>query len=1228
MCLFLGKTNLVKAKLKMKNPSQKQASSLPRSLFAILLAALLVMSVSVYVGKVPQTSAQPTCVGSWDNLHWVEGGGVQGGSYTNAGESAVAEFDWKVPNTAKAGDKLTFTLPPQLQVATGADQRFTLRDASNREVGTAEWSGKNLIVTLSDFAGTHFDVQGKVKVSLQWDRSQINTETGYDSAVDGLLQFSGCGQGALAGVYPKDGPGGNTHETSKAGQYRGKKTVDEADIYLTDWTVWINGSTKGTETAEGGFRVTDKAPEGHKFACDSAMTSPSDVVSVGTWSNDFFYLGSIINANNYADGGRYVGFTGIQNTFTGHNFTVTCSEQEIVFEFPYGLSPQTGPIVRFTTYTETKPEAFSTQTNTATVNGKDYTGYAAIPGSGGFGTGKLGGFTVRKVVIGSGVNIPSEFTFEYKCEQMDGSKIVSEEFKVKGDGTDYRHFTSLEKGMSCEVKEKNDQLGSPEPRLSWIIDGQPAASATFTIRDPKENSVDLIATNTYPEDPKEETGSFIIEKQLVGDPAIVDGLKDKEFNFTYSCNDEVSQKVKASVNKPFTSEKEYPVGTKCVIKELEEGTDVEQHIWSHTLTPNDGIITIGKEQTAKVIATNIYTPVPKGTFTVKKVVEGDAKVATDPQYQSKEFSGEYKCGSSEWTPFKVSAEKPFVSPEFLENTECEVKELDTDAAISGYEWTSSVENGKFTIGKDKKQSIDVKFINTYKPKLGGFFLEKIVNGPAAGLAKDLEYSFNYVCGEKTGPFTVKAGEIISGPIDIPVGTRCKVTEASFDSPRGTTWTGSITKNGEFTIEEDKTAQITATNTFDYSDGGFAISKTVGGDAKDLAKLAELPFEFKYSCKAPTGGNAIDGSVSVMNGQTKHIEKIPVGSECEVTESDIRHDGVDWSVTLSGEDISVNGATAKFKVPSEDAPALLVKAHNTFTQQKGSFKINKIVDAEAGVAVPKEFGFAWTCGNLSGEATVPVVNGRGSVAVSEEIAIGTECVISEKDASIPGASLATTWENQRFVIGEKDQVVSVTATNTYKAHTGGFVIRKQLVGAASDKAKEKVFTFDYVCTKRDKETARGILNIKGEGSSDPVSDIADGSECTITERDAHIDGTNWNHTISNDGKISIIGGNPTITVSAVNGYEKPPLSPLVPLIPLIPLIPLLPFVITPIIPPTSSVPPQIAPQAPAPQQPNKAQVNKQRTPLAKTGASVIGLGFASALLIAAGVFIIRRGKKKN
>ncbi|WP_233486533.1 DUF5979 domain-containing protein [Corynebacterium pseudotuberculosis] len=941
-------------------------------------------------------------------------------------------------------------------------------------------------------------------------------------------------------------------------------------------------------------------------------------------------IGEILDSSGTQRNGDYYGFTPAKED-RGNGFTVSCSAQTLSVHFPFGIDSRIAPYLIFRTFTTEKPKPLSTVKNTVLVDGRSHTGEVRIPGSIGFGTGKLGGFTIQKTIAGDITKAKESYEFSYKCkrEGSENRNEISGTLTVKTDGT-HEHVSGLEKGMRCSVSEKDfDPNNVNSHKLTWNVHGTEKGTAEFETRSPKESSVDLIATNTYPKDPEAEFGVFGIEKQLVGEQSVIDGLKDREFNFSYSCGNEPSQTVKVSAHKPFVSDKKYPVGTECVVKELEEGVELAQHVWSHTLTPRDGVVTITQGQTAKVVATNIYTPVPKGAFTVKKLLEGDAKIMADPQYQRKEFSGAYKCGGSDWKPFKVSAEKPFVSPTFPENTECEVKELAEDTAIPGYDWTSSVENSKFTIGKDKKQSIDVKIINTYKSKLGGFALTKTVEGPAADVVKDIDYTFNYVCGEKTGVLSLRAGSTVESPKDIPVGTHCKISEASFDFPRGTVWVGSITNNGEFTVEGEKTVQVTATNTFDYSEGGFAISKTVGGDAKNLADLAKLPFEFTYSCKPPTGGTAITGSVSVLNGQTKHVQEIPVGSECEVTESEVHHAGSEWSVELSGEDISVAGATAKFTVPSENEPAILIKARNTFTQEKGIFVISKVVEAEEGLAVPKDFKFAWTCGNLSGESTVSVVNGRGSVVIPKDIAVGTECVVSEKDASIPGASLITTWENQRFTIDKKDQVVIVTATNTYKANTGGFIIRKQLVGSAADKAKDKVFMFDYVCTKQDKETARRTLNIKGEGSSDPVTGLVDGSECAITERDARIDGTNWKHTISNDGKISIVGGNPEVTVFAVNGYEKPPFSPLVPLIPLIPLIPLLPLVITPIAPPSSSVvPPQAEPKAPEVQQPEQKQANKPRTPLAKTGASVMGLAFASALLIAGGVFVLRRGKKKS
>nr|WP_252860301.1 DUF5979 domain-containing protein [Corynebacterium ulcerans] len=81
----------------------------------------------------------------------------------------------------------------------------------------------------------------------------------------------------------------------------------------------------------------------------------------------------------------------------------------------------------------------------------------------------------------------------------------------------------------------------------------------------------------------------------------------------------------------------------------------------------------------------------------------------------------------------------------------------------------------------------------------------------------------------------------------------------------------------------------------------------------------------------------------------------------------------------------------------------------------------------------------------------------------------------------------------------------------------------------------------------------------------------GTECHIEEQDAKISGTQWKHTISDQGKFKISSAHVTYKVTVVNGYESPNFLPILPLIPLIPLIP---FIVGP-----PSQPPVITPVAP-------------------------------------------------
>ncbi|AUZ43525.1 Hypothetical protein CpOVI03_01638 [Corynebacterium pseudotuberculosis] len=478
----------------------------------LLTVVTLVFSILNIGVMVPTTNAQNAeCAGRWENLKWEEGQGVKNGSYTDANQFSVATFDWSVPDTSKAGQTFTLQLPSQLKPASGAPNAFELKDASGVKVADAVWEGKVLTITLADYADSHFNVIGQARISLEWDRANIDTNRGYDSKTDGLLNFYGCGNGGLEGVYPKDGPSGDTHENAKRGQYAGEYVVEGIPYYLSRWTIYVDGRTKGNNGINE-FTVTDTAPVGHKFVCDSKYSRNFIPTEVGTFYQGIYHRDSIIDASERKQGGSYTGITARGILHTGYGFELSCSENLLTVRFPYGVSQNSGPLINFYTYTTERPRPFSSQKNTAYVGDKPIEGFTYIPGAEGSGSGNVGGFSIKKVVMGgAGTQVPAPFKFKYKCVR--DSNIIEKTVDVSpNDG--FIHIKNIEKGMRCEVTEVSSENTIPKSRLTWEIDGTPADKANFEVRSPEEKSIDLIAINTY--DAAPETGTFTITKKVSG----------------------------------------------------------------------------------------------------------------------------------------------------------------------------------------------------------------------------------------------------------------------------------------------------------------------------------------------------------------------------------------------------------------------------------------------------------------------------------------------------------------------------------------------------------------------------------------------------------------------------------------------------------------------------------------------------------------------------------------
>ncbi|KKO84830.1 hypothetical protein VH13_00225 [Corynebacterium ulcerans] len=478
----------------MSFPARSQRAGKLLCVVACVIA--LVSSLMVLATGQPLARAEAVCSGgNWSDLAWKDehsNPSLRDNTYHGPGSHAEVQFEWKAKADAKQGDKITFTLPPQLQgVDTGS---ILLQDSKNELVARGSWDSgrKSFVITLEQFANTHFNVQGTAFVSVKWNRDGIN---GDPKKFDGSLSFNGCGHGSLNGKY-EEGSEGDSHETVKIGEYRGYDS--ENKVHKVQWTVGLSGKTGNGQRV----LVTDNAPAGWHFACDGKYNDGYAPVYVSS-----FIKGDpsgekrhqIFNAQNFDTGGVRYGFgDSIKNDdgfLAGHSYKLNCTPQQVSVELPYGISPNSSPLISLLTISTEKPALGSTVYNTAEVNGKNISGSVTFPSAGGQGRGSKGGFTIEKIV--SGEHTSKHFSFEWSCTSQ-GKETKSGTIKLANG--DVHHEKQLDKGASCVIKEEDaDAASEKKHSLKWSVDGEDkeGESVTISIRQPEEQAVQVVATNIY-----------------------------------------------------------------------------------------------------------------------------------------------------------------------------------------------------------------------------------------------------------------------------------------------------------------------------------------------------------------------------------------------------------------------------------------------------------------------------------------------------------------------------------------------------------------------------------------------------------------------------------------------------------------------------------------------------------------------------------------------------------
>ena len=749
-----------------------------------------------------------------------------------------------------------------------------------------------------------------------------------------------------------------------------------------------------------------------------------------------------------------------------------------------------------------------------------------------------GTFQVKKTIADpKPANAPQSVKLYYQCnaDSVDGAVKANTdtELTVNTDGTlvDGAVFHA---GTECKVTREAD---------ADIADYGIAATGlntAVTIAEGKAASNIAAVTNTY----TKQAGTFQVKK-VVADPKPADA--PASVKLFYQCNaDSVDGAIKANTDTELsvntdgsvTDGAAFPRGTECKVTR-----EADADIAGHALK-TDGLntaVTLKEGKVADNIATVTNTYTQKiGTFQMKKLINAPVDDAAFVAPKTVKFT--YTCNADSvdktvkaGVATEVSVpvgDTPVDGSEFPVGTKCTVAQ-ESEHAVAGYNSVPAGLTQPVTITEGKVANNIATVTNTYTKQVGSFSVTKVVTADPTiiDLNPDHEYSFNYVCTKDgaevaKGELKVNGDNTVKSP-DIPVGASCTVTEDEA-SARGAVDNAvlDVKVSGPAMITENTTTPVTVTNKYTRATSSFTVKKKVEGLPAPGAK------EFSFLYKCVYGEDVKAGEIKVKgNGETT-VEDVPAGSECTVTEN------VD-AAKQDGYTLVMDNAEQKFDQGTQPTTVLFT---NVYTKDTGSLSVTKSLKDPDGVAAGKKFNFAYVCEHKDPaqrkEGTFQL--GAGESTTIDDIAAGSTCTITEKDADVKGADLAISGLDSVVIV--KGKTHDVTATNDYSAWRGSVELSKALAGSGKDlaAAKDKRFNVSYVCTlgTDKKEVKKGTVEVIA-GTPATIDDVRYGATCEFTEdtANAEVPGAMFDKNSSVTSATATISSKDTAaTVNLVNVYN--------------------------------------------------------------------------------------------
>lgn len=371
-------------------------------------------------------------------------------------------------------------------------------------------------------------------------------------------------------------------------------------------------------------------------------------------------------------------------------------------------------------------------------------------------------------------------------------------------------------------------------------------------------------------------------------------------------------------------------------------------------------------------------------------------------------------------------------------------------------------------------------------------------------------------------FTLPGIDTVDGQSQIviaglPRGGTCEVTDVIYDpstptadgqygaAASGTTGFSFRADPAEGLLLDDDVRKNTLAVTNVFSEATVALGVDVDGDAAAVIP-EDATFETDMSCSFG-GITQTFGTFAVPDGGAETVEGLPVGVECEATETDARG-ATSVTATLNGQPAELN-EDRRTTLETLDPGAHEVRFLNTFTAG-GDLTVLKTVETPRADTVVGDAGFDISCTlggydlALGDRAALGLSFAPGQKQVAGSIPglpTGAECTVHESVTG--GANVAAP---DRTVTTLPEDEVIVEMVNTFNPAT--LEIDKRVTGAGADEARVPgAFDVQASCTREltiggeaRTVTDHSAVTSVAPGNPALITDLPEGSQCAVTEPD--------------------------------------------------------------------------------------------------------------------------------